>query len=339
MLKWEIKKITKEKINIIALLLIAVLFLQIGFFKPMLETENKYWNESENEYFIDNRDKEVIANEKLKIKVEEISDIANFVADDKASKKIKDVSIEKLKQDNGIKYEDVDFYKVFSERTDFALSMFIMIIIIVLISSNLYIDEQISNVAPIILSSRNKKRVLHSKLAIAVLLPIIIYGLYIAGTGLITYIQYGQPLNGNLQAYRVSDMAALMKELTINQYIIMKMLTSTLILTGISIISLLSSFISSNSVKSIGLSISFIAIGKILTLFKFLPENILTLIRSSNYIDVMIGMSKISGYYNGNINILSKSFDISNLCIVIYVLIILFGVLGNIYCIKKALTR
>lgn len=339
MLTWEIKKIIKEKTSIIALVLLAVMFLQISFMKPMLETQNEYFDESKNEYFIDKRDQEVIANEKLQDKVAQINASLKSIPSDGQTNALSKMSNEKIKLDNGSKYENVDFYKVFSYRVDFGLSIMIMIIILVMICSNLYVDEQISNVSTIMLSSKNKNKALNSKLLIAVLLPVILYGVYILGTGIITYIQYGKPLNGSLQAYRISDIALLIKPLTINQYVINQMATSVFMLMGISLASLLSSFISDNSVKSIGLSVGFIALGKVLTMFKFLPVKVLQLLAIGNYVDVMMGMSKISGFYNGSINVLSKSLDLSNLCVSMYSLIAVALVLGNIYCIKKVLTK
>lgn len=339
MLTWEIKKIIKEKTSIIALVLLAVMFLQISFIKPMLETQNEYFDESKNEYVIDKRDKEVIANEKLQNKVAQINASLKSIPSDGQTKALSKISNEKIKLDDGSKYENVDFYKVFSYRVDFGLSIMIMIIILVMICSNLYIDEQISNVSTIMLSSKNKNKALNSKLLIAVFLPVILYGVYILGTGIITYIQYGKPLNGSLQAYRISDIALLIKPLTINQYVINQMVTSVFMLMGISLASLLSSFISDNSVKSIGLSVGFIALGKILTMFKFLPTKVLQLLGISNYVDVIMGMGKISGFYNGSINIMSKSLDLSNVCLAVYALIVVIGVLANIYCIKKVLTK
>ena len=336
MLKWEIKKILKEKTNIIVLILMIILFLQISFVKPILETQNEYYDEVKNEYIIDHRPIDVIANEKLKEKVNQINELKTMKKD-KSTKELNKISSEKLKKDSGNEYEDVSFYKVFSQRSDFGFSIVIMMIIIVMISSNLYIDERLSNVAPIIISSKNKNKVLYSKLAIAILLLILLYAVYLLGTYFITYMQYKKPLNGGLQAYRISDLAIFIKPLTINGYIVSQALTTTLMLSGISLLSLLSSFISDNSVKAIGLSVSFIALGKVLTLFKFLPKTLLILLSLGNYVDVTMGMSKISGFYNGSIDILSRSFDVSNLCIFMYVLIILASILGNIYCIKKYL--
>ena len=334
MLNWEIKKILKDKSSIIAFILIIISLLIISFTKPMLETQNEYWDESKNEYVIDNRIEDEIANEKLAIKKEMVKS-----AIEDSDKTLKFISKEKLNLDNGNKYENVDFYKVFTERIDFSVSIIIMMIIIVMLISNLYTDEVVANVSPIILSSKQKNKALYSKVIIAILLPILVYIVYLGGTWLITYIQYGKPLNGDLQAYRIIDIAVLAKSMTINQYVISKIITTTLILLGVSIVSLLVSFLSDNSVKSISISSGFIVSGKVITQFSFLPKDILLLLDRGNYIDVINRTSKISGFYNGEIDILSKTVDISNLIIIIYALIAIIGLLGCIYTIKKVLTK
>ncbi len=151
MLNWEIKKILKDKSSIIAFILIIISLLIISFTKPMLETQNEYWDESKNEYVIDNRIEDEIANEKLAIKKEMVKS-----AIEDSDKTLKFISKEKLNLDNGNKYENVDFYKVFTERIDFSVSIIIMMIIIVMLISNLYTDEVVANVSPIILSSKQK---------------------------------------------------------------------------------------------------------------------------------------------------------------------------------------
>lgn len=336
MLNWEVKKILKDKSSIIAFILMIVLFLQISFIKPMLETQNEYFDEAKNEYVIDNRSKEEIANEKLDIKTNMINTVINSSDSDKS---LVDISKEKLKLDNGKNYEEVDFYKVFAERLDFSLSIIIMMIIIIMLVSNLYTDEVVYNISPMILSSNKKNKVLYTKLVIALILPVSIYSVYVGGTWLITYMQYGKPLNGDLQAYRITDIAILTKAITIKQYTMSKIITTLLMLIGISIMSLFISFLSDNSVKSISLSVGFIAISKLLTLFKFLPNKLILLLSTGNYIDVTMGMSKISGIYNGRMNILSRTIDISNLIIIIYALIVIGGLLGCFYTIKKVLTK
>ena len=336
MLNWEIKKILKDKSSILALILMIVSLWIGSFIKPLLETQNEYFDESKNKYVMDNRSKEEIANEKLAIKKEMVKSTIDSADSDKT---LKSISKEKLNLDNGNKYKNVDFYKVFTERIDFSVSIIIMLIIIVMIISNIYTDEVVSNVSPIILSSKQKNKALYSKVIISILLPIVVYSVYIGATWIITYIQYGAPLNGDLQAYRIIDAAMLAKSMTINQYALAKIITTTLMLLGVSIVSLLVSFLSDNSVKSISISAGFIAAGKVLTQFSFLPKEILSLIGKGNYIDVITGTSKISGFYNGEINILSKTFDMSNSIIIIYALIAIIGLLGCIYTIKKVLTK
>ena len=352
MLKWEIKKILKDKASIIACVLMIVSLLIISFIKPMLETQNEYFDSVKNEYVIDNRSKEEIANEKLEIKKEMIK---STIEDPNVDKSLKSISEEKLNLDNGNKYEDVDFYKVFTERIDFSVPIIIMMIIIVMIVSNLYTDEVVANVSPIILSSKQKNKVLYSKVMIAILLPIVVYSVYLGGTWLITYIQYGAPVNGDLQAYRIIDMAMLSKPITINQYAFAKIITTTLMLLGVSVVSLVASFISDNSIKSISLPIVFIGIGKVLTqftgplkeLFLMLGDgkygntivDMCSLLGRGNYVDVINGSSKISGFYNGEIDILSRTVDMSNLIIIIYALIAIIGLLGCIYTMKRVLTK
>ena len=239
MLNWEIKKILKDKSSIVAFILIIISILIISFTKPMLETQNEYWDESKNEYVIDNRSKDVISNEKLAIKKEMVQSAVDSPDSDKT---LKYISKEKLNLDNGNKYENVDFYKVFADRIDFSVSIIIMMTIIVMLISNLYTDEVVANVSPIILSSKQKNKALYSKVIIAILLPILVYIVYLGGTWLITYIQYGKPLNGDLQAYRIIDIAVLVKSMTINQYVLSKIITTTLIFLGVSIVCLLISF-------------------------------------------------------------------------------------------------
>lgn len=68
MLNWEIKKILKDKSSIVALILMIVSLLIISIFKPLLETQNEYFDDSKNKTVIDTRSKDEIANEKLAIK-------------------------------------------------------------------------------------------------------------------------------------------------------------------------------------------------------------------------------------------------------------------------------
>lgn len=342
MLGWELKKIVKSKTSIIALILMGLLFIQAFFVKPMLETENEYYDEGKKEYIVDKRPGDIIAQEKLNSKVDEIKLIANkntHGLKDENEKQISKISKEKLNKDNGEKYKDVTFYQVFEKRATFPLATLLIVAIIVTLSSNLYTDERLSNVDSIILSSKNKYKALNSKLLISLIIPIVVYAIYLLATFIATYAQYGAPVNGGLQAYRISSIASLVREMSIVQYIGYEVGVITLAFISISIFSALFSFIAKNSVQSISCSLLFIAVGKLITLLKFIPSKLSMIIQQCNFIDVLSKNSFIPNAYMVKIELFSMSFDLSTFYIALSGLIIVFGILLNTYMFKKILNR
>ena len=341
MTRWEIKKIIKNKSSIIALLLMGILFLQAIFVKPMLETENEYFDEKDN-YIVDNRAKVEIANDKLQKKVSQIKEVSkgdSILVFDKSTNKMINNAKEKLQKDSGEDYQDIIFYQVFETRITFPLAILLIVAIVITISSNLYTDEKISNVSPIILSSKNKKKILNSKLFISVLLPVVVYGIYILMTFMITSFQYGLPINGGLQAYRISNVAMLVNAVSINEYVVSEIGLLMLVLIAISVFAALFSFITENSVQSISATLIFIALSKLLTLLKFLPAKLLGLLAQGNFIDIIMGQNKIAGNYMGDVILFSNSLNISIGCIALIVLVLISGVILNIFTFKKIMTR
>lgn len=342
MLGWELKKIVKNKTSIIAIILMCLLFIQIGFFKPMLETENEYFDESKNEYIIDKRSGNIIAQDKLNNKVDEIKSIANkntHGLKDENEKQISQMSKEKLSRDSGEKYKDVTFYQVFENRATFPLATLLIVAIIVTLSSNLYTDERLSNVDCIILSSKSKYKALNSKLLISLIIPITIYAIYLIVTFITTYIQYGAPINGGLQAYRISSIASLVREMNIGQYILSEIGIITLVFISISIFSALFSFITKNSIQSISASILFIAMGKVLVFLQFLPYELMMIIRQCSFMDILSKNSFIPTAYMGQIKLFSMNFDLVITCLSVLGLITVSGILLNVYVFKKVLNR
>lgn len=342
MIGWEIKKIIKNKSSIIALLLMSVLFLQSVFVKPMLETQNEYYDEKNNKYVVDNRQGVEIASDKLSKKVSEIKETSkqnSDLATDKSTNKIINNAKEKLKKDNGENYQDIIFYQVFESRATFAIAILLIIAIIVTISSNLYTDEKLSNVSPIILASKNKKKVLNSKLLISILLPIVIYGIYIMVVFLVTSVQYGLPTTGYLQAYRIANIPMLVNPININEYIVCEIGLLMIVLITISVFSGLFSFITENSVQSISAILIFIALGKLLTLLKFLPSKLLGILAQGNFIDIIMGQSQIAGNYLGDITLFSNSISISIVCILLIGTVFILGIALNIFTFKKIITK
>ncbi|MEG0855912.1 MAG: hypothetical protein RSG52_05485 [Terrisporobacter sp.] len=90
MIKWEIKKILKEKINLITLGLLLVLFLQMSFIKPMLETENEYYGRYYSNYNV--HYKEIGAYSKVFSKL-------NFLSNKLNDNEIEREKIEKMRED------------------------------------------------------------------------------------------------------------------------------------------------------------------------------------------------------------------------------------------------
>lgn len=336
MLKWEIKKLFKEKYLIFAGLFFVLALVIVGFAKPLLETQNEYFDQQKNEYIIDKREKKVIANEKLKQKRQMITEAIQASDGDKT---LEQLSKNKLKADKQQKYEDVAFYQVFAYRIDFSVAMIVMMIITVMLVSQLYTNEVIAHVAPILLAAKERKKALFAKVGLATIIPIVVYRLYIASAWLITFIQYGKPVNSQLPAYRIIDAAMLAKEMTIEQYVHEKIMTSLLILLSVSLITMFISFISNQSIKAMSLSVAFVILGKVIVEFDCLPQTLQKIVGTGNYVDVLTNQTKISGFYNGQITLFAHPIDLSRLIMMSYGVIAVLGLVGCCYMIKKGLTK
>ena len=144
MIRWELKKIIKSKSLISVSLIFILLVLSVSFMKPTLETENSYID-NKGYYREDNRDKSVIANEKLENKVNILKSMTSkqcLNSKDYFTRKLGLMSVEKLKVDNGDKYEDISFYQVFNYRVNNMISSLLITAIIIIIFSNIYTDER-----------------------------------------------------------------------------------------------------------------------------------------------------------------------------------------------------
>lgn len=341
MIKWEIKKLFKNKSILISSIVLLLLCSMMSFLNPDLETENNYVDDK-GHYIVDNRGKDVIANEKLEKKVTELKSLEKVDKSDKSddfSKHMSNMASDKLEKDSGKEYKDINFYKVFNYRLGNVLSGFVIVGIVIYIFSNIYTDEKLSNVDSIILSGKNKYKALFSKLSLSILVPIAIYLIYILAIGIITAIQYGQPINGNLQAYRIVDVAMLLKPMTINAYTMINIITMMVIFVSVGVFASLFSFITNNSVESIMSIVVFVIIGKIISIIKFLPKDILTVIGYSNYIDILMNPQMFIGNYIGSTNILGQSIGIINLGYIGLITVLIIGIVSNIYVFKKVLNK
>ncbi|WP_129595794.1 hypothetical protein [Anaerophilus nitritogenes] len=339
MILWEVKKLFKSKIGWICLGLFIFICGVMFFLKPILETENIYRNEK-YELIKDDRSKEIIAQEKLDQKIHQIKEMASYSGNDDFSKTLKTISQKKLKAIENTKYEDVSFFKVLNHRISHPFINSVMIIILVLIFSNIYTDERISGMNDIILSSKNKFKVLYSKLGMAIFLPIILYMIYVSIAFIITIFQYGPPIHGQLEALRIIDFAGLLKEpYTIYEYLVLKISVMMVLLITVSVFSSLFSFVTKTSLAAISASALFIGFGKVITLMRFLPHSFLTIMSTSNYIDIMFHMEQFIGMYLGHVHILGINVDRIQMCNIFLLCMLGIGIAGCIFTFKKFLTK
>lgn len=339
MILWELKKIFKSKTGLIVCALFVVLSGVMIFVKPTLETENSYRNDK-YELVVDNRPEKVIAQEKFDNKIAGIESMANNSGNDDFSEKLREISKEKLKAIKSQEYKDVSFSKVFNHRAAHPFMAMVIVIISVLMFSNIYTDEIISGMDDIILSSKNKFKVLYSKVALAVILTVVVYGAYLGIAFLTTWLQYGTPVNGGLQAFRILDKGSLfVRAFTINEYLILKIGIMMLIFTTLSVFSSFFSFITTNSLASISGTLIFIGLGKVITLMKFLPNSLLSIVNTVNYVDLMFHADRFVGVYFGHIDLFGKNLDLINLCSGILISMLFVGIVLCVFTFKKILTR
>lgn len=234
----------------------------------------------------------------------------------------------------------VDFWKVFNYRAFHPFMTFIMLIIIINIFSNIYTDEIISTVDNLILSSTNKNKVLYSKLALSIGVPTILYAVYLSAQFLITYIQYGKPINGELQAIKILDNQFLVKEgYTIYGFVLLKIGIILIILTTLGVLASLISFITKNSIQSTSGFLVFIFLGKVITLIKWLPMTVLLILSKINYVDLIFNFQGFAGVYSGTLKVFNMSLDITNLCMSILIGTLFTGIFLCTITFKKFITR
>lgn len=335
MVNWEIKKLIKSKSMFISLgILILILSINI-FVKPVLETEN-YYIDKERGRIEDTRNSEEIGNYKFQNKINVLKQLSSQKDMDVFSKKIKSISTNKLYNLLINEYKDVSFWKVFNYRATNSLINVGMLIIIVIIISNIYVDELVFSVRDIILSSKEKKKALNSKIVIAFLVPLTIYSVYLIGIFITTCMQQGMPINGDLEAFRIVDNIATLKcNSSIINYVISNIGIEFLMFEGLAMIALLGSFISKSSITSISFFIFTIVITKIISVIHILPKNLLLAISTVNYYDLIFGFNKIIGNYLGEIIIFKIHIDIVNLLIGVLVAIFI-GAMSFCFIIIKS---
>lgn len=315
---------------------ILVLILMISIFiTPVLETES-YYIDKEKGRIEDTRSGIDIGNEKFQNKINVLKQFSNQTDTGEFSKKIELMSKKKLDNLSVNEYKDISFWKVFNYRVTNSLINVGMLIIISIIISNIYVDEVVTSVKDIILSSKEKKKALNSKIFVALLVPLVIYSVYLMGIFIITCMQQGVPVNGDLESFRIVDnVVALKTNLSITKYVILNIGIELLMFEGWAMIAIFGSFISKSSISSISFFIFIISITKIMSVIHILPKKLLSVVSNVNYYDLIFGFNKIIGNYLGDIMIFKVNIDIVNIAIGL-LMAILIGAMSLCFLVIKS---
>ncbi|WP_254223531.1 hypothetical protein, partial [Clostridioides difficile] len=332
---WEIKKLAKSKSMFISLgILVLILMISI-FITPVLETES-YYIDKEKGRIEDTRSGIDVGNEKFQNKINVLKQFSNQTDTGEFSKKIELMSKKKLDNLSVNEYKDISFWKVFNYRVTNSLINVGMLIIISIIISNIYVDEVVTSVKDIILSSKEKKKALKSKIFVALLVPLVIYSVYLMGIFIITCMQQGVPVNGDLESFRIVDnVVALKTNLSITKYVILNIGIELLMFEGWAMIAIFGSFISKSSISSISFFIFIISITKIMSVIHILPKKLLSVVSNVNYYDLIFGFNKIIGNYLGDIMIFKVNIDIVNIAIGL-LMAILIGAMSLCFLVIKS---
>ncbi|MDX5688136.1 hypothetical protein SIK51_14465, partial [Clostridioides difficile] len=312
------------------------LILMISIFiTPVLETES-YYIDKEKGRIEDTRSGIDVGNEKFQNKINVLKQFSNQTDTGEFSKKIELMSKKKLDNLSVNEYKDISFWKVFNYRVTNSLINVGMLIIISIIISNIYVDEVVTSVKDIILSSKEKKKALKSKIFVALLVPLVIYSVYLMGIFIITCMQQGVPVNGDLESFRIVDnVVALKTNLSITKYVILNIGIELLMFEGWAMIAIFGSFISKSSISSISFFIFIISITKIMSVIHILPKKLLSVVSNVNYYDLIFGFNKIIGNYLGDIMIFKVNIDIVNIAIGL-LMAILIGAMSLCFLVIKS---
>lgn len=331
MIQWEINKIFKSKYGIFTLSLFFILSISMGFIKPQLEGVNEYGEHGNGLISVEDQ---------FNMKVKLLRAVSENEGKDDISNELKEISNKKLGAIKFNDYKDITFWKVFHHRAFHPFMTFVMLIIIVIIFSNIYTDEIISTVDKLILTSKNKYKVLYSKLALSIAAPVILYTAYLIIQFIITYIQFGKPVNGSLQVLRIWDNPLLIKDAyTIYEFIFLKSGIMLIILITLGVFASLFSFLTTNSIQSTSAFFIFIFIGKVMTLIKWLPKEALVIFSKVNFIDLIFYFNEFAGMYSGRFRIFDISLDITSLCLGIMIAVFFIGIFSCKSIFSKYLTR
>lgn len=230
----------------------------------------------------------------------------------------------------------LEFYGAISRRMTHPAVMVSMICMIILIFSNIYVEERISGVDSLILSSLRKPQVLKAKMSSALILTTASYLLLIASQALIASIQYGAGAGIDLNATLISGGVLIPgSSISIGDYIWIKGIVAYVVLISASVLTVLSSLVSSTSIGALSMIFSFLGMGKVISIMDFIPGKIAYLLSFNNYCDVTLGLESLLSMHGVKVEVFGQSLSMTDCTILIFASITTIGIITFVYLCKR----
>lgn len=169
------------------------------------------------------------------------------------------------------------------------------------------------------------------------MIPILIYSIYLVGIFILTYIQQGAPINGDLEAFRIVDNITLLNgNPNISSYILNNIILALLMFEGFAMSAMFFSFISISSISSISMFGIFIVFNKVISTLKFIPGVLLSVLSYGNYYDLIFNFNNLMGSYMGQINLFENQFGLIS---IVKVMLLLTFIISTILCFIVSKTK
>lgn len=232
--------------------------------------------------------------------------------------------------------EGFEFYGALSRRMAHPFVMVSMMSITILIFSNIYVEEKLSGVDNIILSSCKKPQVLNAKMSSAMIFTTASYLIFIGMEAIIAGIQYKVASGISMDASILSGVV-LSKgtDMSIGYYLLIKGIAAYAVLLSSSVISVLSSMLSSTSIGALSIIFSFLGMGKVISIMDFIPGKIASLLSLNNYYDVTLGLENMVSMHSAKVEVFGQSLSMTDCTILIFASITTIGIITFVYLCKR----
>lgn len=280
---WEIRKSFFNKYFFISIGFIFALEAAMVFLPVETGTEIITTNIKTGELIKDSRSKQVIGQIKFDDKIKRMRpnpEVLNVL--------MHNIYEEKMAGLIDQTYHNVVFFQVFNQRIAGKSVSIIIVIVIILLICRMSTMEVEAYTFDLIMATKSKYAIQYKKLFLSLLIIICSYLVVLCGAFVITAIQYGMPVNGHLSAIRILDMPLFLNgHYSIVSFILSKIITMFALYITFAVIGFLFSVLSKKTITAVLLTVLFIMFGKIIALFNFLPQNIITVFNFNNYYNII----------------------------------------------------